>query len=299
VNARSALVPALLLLVGVFACSTSVVFIKASAVDPVLLSSFRLLGAAALLFPLFVRARRRYPAFGLGELRRAVMPGFVLAAHFVTWVVGARSTLAANASLIVNMVPLAMPFFLYFIAGERIARVELFATALGLTGIVILSSGDARSGHLAGDLVCFVSMLLFALYLSLGRRNRDIPSIWLYVVPLYAMAGFVCLVAGAPRLPSVLALPLREWLLLLALAVVPTILGHSLLNGAMKHFRGNVVSVCNVGQFVFAAVLAWVVFEELPKPVFWPAALLVVAAGIIALRGSGATAAAKAREADG
>ena len=99
-------------------------------------------------------------------------------------------------------------------------------------------------------------MLLFALYLSLGRRNRDIPSIWLYVVPLYAMAGLVCLVAGAPRLATVLAFPLREWLLLLALAVVPTILGHSLLNGAMKHFRGNVVSVCNVGQFVFAGVLA-------------------------------------------
>ena len=138
-------------------------------------------------------------------------------------------------------------------------------------------------------------MLLFALYLSLGRRNRDIPSIWLYVVPLYAMAGLVCLVAGAPRLPSV-SPSLREWLLLLALAVVPTILGHSLLNGAMKHFRGNVVSVCNVGQFFFAGVIAWVVFGELPKPVFWPAALLVVAAGVIALRGSGATAAASAGE---
>jgi drug/metabolite transporter (DMT)-like permease len=296
VNSRSALVPALLLLVGVFACSTAVIFIKASSVDPVLLSSFRLLGAAALLFPLFVRARRRHPAFRLGELRRSVVPGFVLAAHFVSWVMGARSTLAANASLIVNMVPLAMPFFLYFIAAERIARVELIATAIGLTGIVILSSGDLRSGHLAGDLVCFVSMLLFALYLSLGRRNRDIPSIWLYVVPLYAMAGFVCLVAGAPRLPSVLAFPLREWLLLLALAVVPTILGHSLLNGAMKHFRGNVVSVCNVGQFVFAGVLAWAVFGELPKSAFWPAALLVVGAAIIALRGSGATATANARE---
>jgi drug/metabolite transporter (DMT)-like permease len=289
------LLPAFLLFVGVFACSTAVIFIKASAVDPVLLSSFRLLGAALLLFPLFERARRRHAeSAGLRELRRSIVPGLVLAAHFVSWVIGARMTLAANASLIVNMVPLAMPFLLFFVAGERIARVELVATALGLTGILILSAGDFRSGDLAGDLVCFVSMLLFALYLALGRRNRDIPSIWLYVVPLYAIAGVACLAAGAGRLGTVPAFPAKEWLLLLALAVVPTIFGHSLLNGAMKHFRGNVVSVCNVGQFVFAGVLAWIVFGELPKAAFWPAALLVVLAAMIALRGDPRT-----RERDG
>ena len=281
------LVPAFLLFVGVFACSTAVIFIKASAVDPVLLSSFRLLGAALLLFPLFERARRRHAAsFGWRELVRSIVPGLVLAAHFVSWVIGARMTLAANASLIVNMVPLAMPFLLYFVAGERIARIELVATALGLTGILVLSAGDIRSGDLAGDLVCFASMLLFALYLALGRRNRDIPSIWLYVVPLYAIAGLACLVVGIPRLPAVASFEAREWWLLLALAVVPTIVGHSLLNAAMKHFRGNVVSVCNVGQFVFAGVLAWIVFGELPKAAFWPAALLVVVAAIIALRGA-------------
>jgi drug/metabolite transporter (DMT)-like permease len=283
------LVPSLLLFVGVFACSTAVIFIKASAVDPVLLSGFRLVAAAVLLSPLFVRARRRHAeAFGLASLRRSILPGLVLAAHFVSWVIGARSTLAANASLIVNMVPLAMPFFLFFVAGERIARRELLATALGLTGVAVLSAGDLRSGDVAGDLVCFASMLLFALYLSLGRRNRDIPSIWLYVVPLYAIAGLACLAVAAGRLSSFFELPAREWLLLLALAVVPTIFGHSLLNGAMKHFRGNVVSVCNVGQFVFAGALAWVVFRELPKAEFWPAALLVVAAAVIALRGTGA-----------
>jgi drug/metabolite transporter (DMT)-like permease len=286
-RASRLLFPALILFVGVFACSQAVIFIKASQVDPVLLSSFRLLGAALLLVPLFERARRRhFGEFGMRELRRSVVPGLLLAAHFVSWAVGARMTLAANASLIVNMVPLAMPFFLYFVARERIARMELFATVLGLTGIVVLSIGDFESGDLGGDLVCFLSMLLFALYLALGRRNRDIPSIWLYVVPLYAIAGLACLAVGAGKLESVLFFPAREWLLLLALAVVPTILGHSFLNVAMKHFRGNVVSVCNVAQFAFAGLSAWVVFGEVPKPAFWPAALLVAAAAIMALRGS-------------
>lgn len=272
---------------GVFACSLAVIFIKASTVDPVLLSSFRLLGAAALLSPLFERERRRHLGqFGFASVRRSILPGLVLAAHFVSWAVGARMTLAANASLIVNMVPLAMPVFAFLVASERIARLELVATLLGLSGVLVLSAGDLASGHFAGDLVCLVSMLLFALYLALGRRNRDIPSIWLYVVPLYTIGGLACLALGASRLPTVSSFAPREWWLLLALAVVPTIFGHSLLNAAMKRFRGNVVSVCNVGQFVFAGVSAWLVFGEVPKPVFWPAALLVVLAAVIALRGS-------------
>jgi drug/metabolite transporter (DMT)-like permease len=275
------------LFVGVFACSLAVIFIKASTVDPVLLSSFRLLGAALLLAPLFERERRRHVGqFGFASFRRSILPGLVLAAHFVSRAVGARMTLAANASLIVNMVPLAMPFLLFFVAGERIERLELVATVLGLSGVLVLSAGDVASGDLGGDLVCFLSMLLFALYLALGRRNRDIPSIWLYVVPLYAIAGLACLALGAQRLPQVFGFAPREWWLLLALAVVPTIFGHSLLNAAMKRFRGNVVSVCNVGQFVFAGVSAWLFFGEVPKPAFWPAALLVVLAAAVALRGS-------------
>ena len=48
----------LLLLLGIFACSTAAVMIKASATHPTVLSALRLLIAAALLTPLFLRARR-------------------------------------------------------------------------------------------------------------------------------------------------------------------------------------------------------------------------------------------------
>lgn len=278
---------ALSLLLGIFACSTSVILIKESRLDPVLLSSFRLLVAAAILAPWFFRAYRRHrAAFGPRGLLRAVAPGLVLALHFVTWVVGARGTLAVNASLIVNMIPLAMPFWLFFVAGERVTAPELAGTALGLLGLGVLASEDLRGAGGAGDLICFGSMLLCALYMALGRRNRDIPALLLYVVPLYAVAGLVCLLLGVPRLLEPGSVPLRELGYVLGLALVPTIVGHSLINRAMKHFRGGVVSVCNLGQFVFAGINAWLVFGEVPRARFWPAAALVVAGAVVTLRGA-------------
>jgi len=37
------------------------------------------------------------------------------------------------------------------------------------------------------------------------------------------------------------------------------------------------VSLCTVGQFVFAGVMGWVFFRESPAPVFYGASILVVA----------------------
>lgn len=276
------------LFLGVFACATAVILIKRSALDPALLSSLRLLLASALLAPLFLRARARHrERWQLGEARRSVLPALALAAHFISWVIGARATLAANASLIVNMVPLVMPIFLRFL-GERIRWEELLGTLLGFSGVLVLSAADfsGAGGHLRGDSICFGSMLFFALYLTLGRHNRDLPSIWLYVVPLYAIAGSVCLLvtlldSGAAAFR---ALSLREASLVLALAVVPTIVGHSLLNVSLRRLSGATVSVCNLAQFLFAGALAWVLFGEFPKPAFWPASLLILLGAAVSLR---------------
>lgn len=267
------------LFLGVFACSTAVIMIKASHTHPSVLAASRLLLAAALLSPVFWRERQKHRAAYTGaHLRRTVIPAFVLALHFISWAWGARMTVAAQASLIVNLAPVAIPFFLHGLTGEKINGREILGTGLALAGVGVLTARDALGGggDFWGNLVCFGSMLLFAWYLALGRANRDFPSLWLYVVPVYAWAGLFCLLGAVPWLGTFPTSSGREWALLLGLAVIPTIVGHSLLNAAMRHFRGHIVSLCNVGQFVFAGVMAFFLFREAPPAVFYGASALVV-----------------------
>jgi drug/metabolite transporter (DMT)-like permease len=120
-------------------------------------------------------------------------------------------------------------------------------------------------------------MVMFGLYLALGRRNRDFPSIWLYVIPVYGQAALVCLLVALPRIRTFEVGSAREWEIMIGLGAIPTVCGHSLLNAAMRKIRGQIVSLCNVSQFVFAGVMGFLLFGEIPRGLFYVASAIVVA----------------------
>jgi drug/metabolite transporter (DMT)-like permease len=281
-----------LLIFGVFCCSTSVIFIKIGTTDPVALSAYRLLIGGGVLIPLALRRGSKQPGVPLQRLlARTLPPAVFLALHFVTWILGARLTPSANASLIVNMVPAVMPVLLLLVVREGISRWEFLGTVVALSGVVLLgmSDLDLSREHLLGDAVCFLSMILYALYLVCARRNRDLPSLYEYVVHVYILAGLICLsLAGLLQLmgrPVIWLGPNAhvEWISILGLALVPTVLGHSIVNWAFRHIRGQTVVVLNLAQFVFAGILGFLLLQEVPSPALYPASLLVVCGALIVI----------------
>ena len=95
----------------------------------------------------------------------------VLAIHFTSWKAGARFIIAANASLIVNLAPLAMPFLLSFLAHDRVTRRELGGTLVALFGVLVLTGGDlaTRGESVRRNFISFASLRCFAGYLSRVR----------------------------------------------------------------------------------------------------------------------------------
>jgi drug/metabolite transporter (DMT)-like permease len=277
----------LLLVFGVWACSTAVLFIKASETPPVFLAGIRQLIAAAILLPIFLREFHRHrKTFPARRLKATILPGIVLGIHFITWVIGARMAAAANASLIVNLVPVTMPFFLYAMFHESPTKGELLGTVLAMAGILLLAGSDFSLDrqYFRGDAVCFFSMLFFCFYLALGRRNRDVPSLWLYVVPLYAVGGTFCVVTSLFFGNPIHAYPAKEVWLILGLGIVPTVIGHSILNVSMRHLPGQLVSIINMGQFISAGIMAYFFLHETPKSAFYVASVLLVSGSLLAIR---------------
>jgi drug/metabolite transporter (DMT)-like permease len=283
----------LILLFGVFACSTSVLFIKLSATDPILLSAYRLLLGGLLLAPLAWRARRRHGDALNGRWWRGILPpALLLALHFISWIAGARLTPVAHSTLIVNMVPAVMPLLLVLGLREHPNRSEWVGTALAMLGVLLLGLSDYHfsPAHALGDAVCFVSMFFYAAYLVFGRVNRMIPSIYLYVVPVYLVSGLICLLLALPAAGLGLlgpALGPDRWLELgciAGLALLPTVLGHSILNWAMQRLRGQTVAVLNLAQFVFAGLLGYWLLAETPAALFFPSAMLVVGGALVVIR---------------
>lgn len=289
----NALAPWLLLAVAVITASSSVILIKASSIDPFLLSASRLLIAGVVLLPLYFRETARKPRVGtalsvhLEAFRTAAAGGIVIALHFISWIIGARATSAANSTLIVNMVPVAMP--LVAIALNRVTptRRELAATAIAVCGLLIMGLGDFSLApeYLFGDIVCFISMLLFTVYLALSRRLASDGRLWTYIVPLYLIGGLIALAASAAT-PGSLALPsAADALLALGLAVGPTVIGHSILNWAMTVLRPQSVSIANLFQFVSATILAFLIFGEKPHALFYLTTIFIICGALLAITG--------------
>ena len=281
---------ALMLVFGLVSASSSVIFIKLSSLDPVFLAAGRLFVASAVTAPWFVLALRKHAGFFTQQVRRTLLPGVLLGVHFVTWIIGARMTPAVNSSLLVNMVPLVTPFFLRAFAHERLRSSERLATCIAFAGVLWLTAWDydLSRAYFLGDLVCFGSMILFALYLVLGRANRDFPNVWLYMWPVYGVAGLVCL-ALTLVMTDIAQQPYttRELGLLVGLGIIPTVLGHGSINYVLKHLRGQVVGIANLGQVLSAGMLAYLFLSEVPSLTFVPASLLIALGVALAFRQAG------------
>jgi drug/metabolite transporter (DMT)-like permease len=276
----------------VAACATAIILTRASHVSPGLLAAMRLLGAAVALAPFWwwqTRQTGSRPTWS--HLGMIAVPGILLWLHFVTWAWGGRLVPAAHATILGNLAPAAMPLVAFALLGERPVGREMAGTILCLGGVLVLAGGGEGLAldHLLGDGVCLGSMLLFTAYLALGRRHRaSFPHLILYLVPLYAVAGLVGMLAWVvaqvlPH-PPVAVLwtsaapitdPWREAALLAGVAVVPTVLGHGILNWGVRTVGAQVVSLVNLTQFLFAGAFAWLLWHEIPTiRLAWAAPLI-------------------------
>lgn len=276
----------LLLLSGVFFCSTSVILIRSSSLPPALVGTYRLLFASILLLPIFLKSwhthrEEVHPRLFL----RCAIPAALLAIHLMSWAMGARMTYIANATLIINLTPAVMPLLAFFLIKEKVTRREILGTLIALVGVGILSANafSINPEFLWGNIVCFGSMITFAAYLAFGRLNKDFPSIWLYMVPVYIIATVCCLVFSLFTLDSVSIGSWKEAGWMLAMAILPTILGHVTLNNSLRYFTAQTFAVVNLHQFVSAGIMGWLIFSDAPPKTFYFAAALCISGAILVI----------------
>ncbi len=268
------------LLIGLLAGSGTVLFFKASIMEPVTLAAFRLLIAAFVLSPVYILKLRKNPGyFNYRQLKKSLLPGVFLAIHFVLWIIGGRMTPAVNATMISNLFPVIMPFLLFFHFKEKISRNETIATLIIIGSLVILLFFDFDNNpeFFIGDIVCFVGMIFVALYMIQARIHKDTPDIYLYIVPVYFVAGIMCLITAVILEDPFRVYQLKEYLLALGLGLIPTVIGHSSYNYAMRYIRGQVVAIIMSTMFIFSGIWAYFLFNEIPGIPFIVISVLIFA----------------------
>lgn len=232
-----------------------------------------------LLPAAWFRGRKDFAALDRRSVLLAFVAGALLGAHYITWFSSLELTSVASSVLLVSLHPLFVALLSSRIARDRVRLSSMLAVLLSLGGAVLLSLGDLKisADHWKGDLLALVGGFLAALYFLSGRVLRRGMALVPYMVLVYGCAAACTLVACLAMEVPLRGFDGRTYLLFLLLALVPTLVGHTLIGWVLRYLPAHVVSLSQLGEPVGATLLAFFLLGEKPGKGFVGAACLVLA----------------------
>lgn len=259
--------PYLLLALAVLCVSTGSIFVRMASAPPVAVAFYRIFLASLLLAPFAAgSARRSWPRLRLRARTLLLASGVALGVHFATWIASLSFTSVAASVLLVNTTPLFTLAFSRAFLGEGVAPVVTLAMGLALGGAGLIAAGDWAEGtnSLTGDLLALVGAVTMSLYHVIGRGLRAALPLEAYVLGVWSTAAATLAALSLAARVSLVGYPPRTYAFLLALAVVPTLGGHGLVNRSLRVLPAPTVGLFLLGEPVGATILAYVFFHEVP-----------------------------------
>ena len=293
--------PMAALAVAVVAVSTSAILVRWSEAPSIVKALYRVLFTTLLLAPFaLTRHRGEFGRLAGRDLLLATASGIALAAHFVTWFESLNWTSVAASVTLVQAQPMFVAVGAYFLLGERVTARTVSGIVLAMGGIVVMSFGgpilaalgvdvaplgipagvSMGEASMYGNLLAVLGAIMAAGYVLAGRSLRQRISLLPYVTVVYGVCTVTLLVVALAegRTVALTAYPRTEWLLFLGMAVGPGVLGHTVINWALKYVESSVVSVSLLGEPVGSTLLALLLLAEVPGP-------LTLAGGAVVLGG--------------
>lgn len=253
--------------VGVVAVSWAAIFIRLAEAPALSISAYRLLFAAApvLAFAL-VRGRAELSRLSRRDRTLLAGSGVSLGLHFATWIASLELTSVASSVMLVTTQPVWVALLAWTVVRERIGPKMAAGIGLSLLGSGLVAGADlALSAEaLWGDVLAIAGAIFAAIYFVLGRKVRATLSLGTYVGVVYAIAAVSLLPMAAFAGAPLSGFSERTWLMLVLLAVVPQLIGHSLLNWSLRYVSAPFVSVAILAEPVISSALAVPLLGEKP-----------------------------------
>jgi drug/metabolite transporter (DMT)-like permease len=254
----------LILFFGIMAASQSGNIIRLGSAHPFAIASWRLVLAAVMLAPLAGRGLARIKGLTRAELAMLSVAGVMLTLHFFAWVAAVQHTSVANAALFFLVNPIITSVAGFLIFKERLTRNLIGAMALGLAGAFIIGWRDfsVHGDHLTGDLLAMGSSVLFTVYFLLGKRLARCLPLGAYVAYVYGIAGLVGFAVMATLGIPFFEYSQRTWMCFLLMALMPTMMGHTAVNYAVRFIDAGRVTVIMLMEPFWAGLVAYLVWNE-------------------------------------
>jgi drug/metabolite transporter (DMT)-like permease len=268
---------------GITAISFASILIRLADAPSLAIATYRVGLASVMLVPYFsLKLPGSWPKLTPSTAGVTLLSGFFLALHFAFWIRSLQLTSVASSTTLVSTTPLFVALFSHFFLDERLPRQAWIGVFLVLTGSGLVAGNDFQFSSVAlfGDLLAVSGALAASGYLLAGRFVRRHLDLTAYTLGAYGGAALLLLTFSALTETPLSGFSERTYLVLILLAIIPQLIGHTTFNWALRFLSPTSVAVLILGESMGATLLAYCFFGEVLS-VIKALGLMILGTGIL------------------
>jgi len=219
--------------------------------SPTVFLIFRFGIGAVLLLLMSMRMSKSF-RIGRGDILSVAAAGFIgLIVHQLVQLTGLIYTSATNTGWILTLIPPVTGLLGWKFLKESVSGRQLLGLAIAMAGVMLfVSNGNPENLSLIqnlGDLLAFLSVFSWSAYTILTKsRLSDYDPLPLSTMHLAMGFIFFLLIGGASMPAQISALNQTDWLIILAIGIIPSGLAYYWWNAGLKR-----LSSINTCMFLF------------------------------------------------
>ena len=257
----------LVLFVGVVSVSFAAIFIRLAEAPPLVIAAYRLSIASLILIPIAsTKSMKSLKELTKHDMLLILLSSVFIALHFGLWITSLSYTSIASSVILVTCHPAFVAVISYFLWSERLNKLTIGGIVVALLGIILINYGGFTFGSQAilGDLLALVAGFAMGAYLIIGGQLRARIDILHYLAIIYTGAAVLLLIATVSFGYSFTGYSPTTYVMMILLAIVPQLIGHSCFNLAVRLIPVTFVSVAILGEPVGATLLGYFILSEVP-----------------------------------
>ena len=234
--------------------------------------SFRFL--IAFIVSLISLQKKIFP-IKIKELIYSLILSIVLFLVFITMTIGVKYTTATNASFLISLSVIFIPFFSWIFNKEKPKKSIFIVLIIALIGIMLLTLDKNLEFHI-GDILCLICSLLFSFHVLITERFvKNNNPITLGVLQF----GGVALLSFLVQYPiEKFTLPKNEkfWISLMILSVFCTALAYIIQTVSQKKLSSTLIGLILSLEPIFSGIFGYFILNEYLSPQQYIGAFLLL-----------------------
>ena len=234
--------------------------------------SFRFL--IAFVISLIFLQRKIFP-IKIKEILYSLILSVLLFMVFITMTIGVKYTTATNASFLISLSVIFIPFFSWIFNKEKPKKRIFIVLIIALIEIMLLTLDKNLEFHI-GDILCLICSLLFSFHVLITERFvKNNNPITLGVLQF----GGVALLSFLVQYPiEKFTLPKNEkfWISLMILSVFCTALAYIIQTVSQKKLSSTLIGLILSLEPIFSGIFGYFILNEYLSPQQYIGAFLLL-----------------------